>query len=201
MVATLHPLAEAYLDSLERAARRLPRRDRGELVAEIRAHLLETVDPDMSDAEVLTILDRLGDPEEIVEAQEPDALREDSRGTHEWAAIFLLLLGGFVFGVGWIVGLILLWSSRAWTTGQKLIGTFVVPGGLAAGFVVFGGGVVTLAQVCTSTNPGGVTHCSGGAGSGGDIVFFVFLAVCVFGPICTAVYLARAARIGPRAVS
>jgi uncharacterized membrane protein len=75
MVATLHPLAEDYLDSLEHAGRRPPGRDRRELVAEIRAHRLETIDPEMSDAEVLTILDRLGDPEEIAAAELARAAR------------------------------------------------------------------------------------------------------------------------------
>ena len=41
------------------------------------------------------------------------------RRTTKWAAIILLLFGGFIFGVGWLAGLILLWSSRAWTTREK----------------------------------------------------------------------------------
>ena len=36
---TLPPLAADYLDRLERAARKLPRTERRELVEEIRAHL------------------------------------------------------------------------------------------------------------------------------------------------------------------
>ena len=64
------------------------------------------------------------------------------RGTREWAAIFLLLFGGFALGIGWVVGLVLLWSSRAWSTLDKLVGTFVLPGGLAGSYVAFelGGG-------------------------------------------------------------
>lgn len=45
--------------------------------------------------------------------------------------MILLPLGSFAFGVGWLVGLILLWSSRMWTIRDKLIGTLIVPGGLA----------------------------------------------------------------------
>jgi HAAS len=96
---TLHPLAADYLERLERAARRLPRGERRDLVEEISAHLSEATNPDMSDAEALTVLDRLGDPEDIVEAQEPDE-PVGRRGTHEWATIFLLLLGGFLFVFG-----------------------------------------------------------------------------------------------------
>jgi hypothetical protein len=55
----------------------------------------------------------------------------------EAAALVLLLLGGFVFGVGWIVGLVLLWSSSVWTWWEKLLGTLIVPGGLALPLYVF----------------------------------------------------------------
>jgi HAAS len=95
-----HPLAAEYLDRLARAARKLPRSERGDLTAEIDAHLSEAIEPGMSDAEVLTVLDRLGEPEDIVAAQRPDEPAGTSgRGIHEWAAIFLLLFGGFIFVV------------------------------------------------------------------------------------------------------
>jgi hypothetical protein len=123
-------------------------------------------------------------------------LADDRRGIHEWAAIFLLLLGGFVFGIGWIFGLILLWSSRAWTTGQKLIGTFVVPGGLAAALLSLGIGVTAVSQVCSSGPIPGSTpvRCSGGSGTVGAIAYAVLLAFLVIAPFCTAAYLARTAR-------
>jgi uncharacterized membrane protein len=131
---TLHPLAADYVDRLRRAGRGLPRGRLKELVAEIEEHLSEAIGPEASDAEALTVLDRLGEPEEIVDAEEPgwDPLPADARGTKEWAAIILLLFGGFIFGIGWLAGLILLWSSRAWSTVDKWIGTLIVPGGLAA---------------------------------------------------------------------
>ena len=76
-------------------------------MADIEAHLTEATTPDMSDADVLTELDRLGEPAEIVGAHQPalTAASPQRKGTHEWAAIFLLLFGGFIFGVGWIFGL------------------------------------------------------------------------------------------------
>jgi len=71
---------------------------------------------------VLGILDRLGDPADIVDAEQPVAMAPvDLRSAREWGAIILLLLGGLIFGVGWIVGLILLWSSHAWSTAEKWI--------------------------------------------------------------------------------
>jgi hypothetical protein len=189
---TMHPLAADYLDRLERAARRLPRGERRELVEEIGAHLSEAIEPGMSDAEALTVLERLGDPEEIVDAQLPEEpYRSDRRGVHEWAAIFLLLFGGFLFFFGWVVGLILLWSSRAWNTRDKLIGTLIVPGGLAT---VLPLGLLTgSTEECASFN-GGPQHCTGGPSTIHQILSIALLAFLILGPICTSVYLARRAR-------
>jgi hypothetical protein len=41
-----------------------------------------------------------------------------------------------VFLVGWLVGVVLLWSSTVWTLRDKLIGTLVIPGGLATALIV-----------------------------------------------------------------
>lgn len=121
---TRHPLAADYLERLERAAARVPGDRRTELVAEIVGHLSEAIGPHDSDAEALTVLDRLGTPEEIVDAEAPPpAPVAAARGIREWAAIVLLLFGGLVAGIGWLVGLILLWASPAWTTWDKWIGT------------------------------------------------------------------------------
>ena len=189
---TLHPLAADYLDRLEHAARRLPRGERRELVEEISAHLAEATDAGMSYAEALTVLDRLGDPEDIVDEQLPaEPYRSDRRGTREWAAIFLLLFGGFAFGLGWLVGLILLWSSRAWDTRDKLIGTLIVPGGLATALAALV--VEASPETCTTFN-GGPPHCVGGPSTLHHILSLVLFAFLVLGPICTSVYLARRAR-------
>jgi hypothetical protein len=53
------------------------------------------------------------------------------RGFQENLTIALLLVGGFAFSFGWLVGAVLLWLSDAWTIREKLVGTLVVPGGLA----------------------------------------------------------------------
>jgi hypothetical protein len=134
---TLHPLAAQYLERLRRAGRGLPPGRLRELLAEIEGHLSEAIGPSASDAQALTVLDRLGEPEAIIAAETPDPdAFADRRGPREWAAIILLLFGGFIFGFGWFAGLILLWSSRAWTTRDKWIGTLVVPGGLAASVLI-----------------------------------------------------------------
>jgi hypothetical protein len=46
------------------------------------------------------------------------------------AAVVLLPLGGFLFGIGWFIGVALLWKSPVWTRSEKLVGTLVPVGGL-----------------------------------------------------------------------
>ena len=125
---TLHPLAADYLERLRHAGRGLPTGRRRELLAEIEGHLSEAIEPGASDAQALTVLDRLGEPEAIIAAEMPPPDEApDRRGVGEWAAVILLPFGGFIFGVGWLAGLVSLWSSRAWTTRDKWIGTLVIP--------------------------------------------------------------------------
>jgi hypothetical protein len=191
MRTTRNPLADDYLKRLRRAASRLPRSRRAELVAAIEQHLDEAVPPEASDAETLTALDRLGEPEEIVAAEAPHAA--DPRGTQEWAAILLLLFGGLAAGLGWLAGLIFLWGSRAWTTREKWIGTLVVPGGLLLPMVLLGMSVAPAGETCVIRSDGSQV-CTGVEGrDAGDVVLLVLLAVSVIAPIATAFFLARRA--------
>lgn len=203
--STLHPRAEEYLRRLERAARTLPGDRRRELVSEIEAHLAEAIRPDATDLEALEVIERLGPPGEIVEAEEPLRAGADDRRTwREWTAVILLPLGGFLFGVGWIAGLIFLWSSRVWTVRDKWIGTLVIPGGMATGVVAFLALGTTTGSKCISTaysrgagatvHSNVTTHCTGGAGTGVVVLLVLMLAVLVVAPIASAVYLARRAR-------
>jgi hypothetical protein len=191
---TLHPLAADYLERLRRAGRGLPAARRRELLVEVEAHLSEAIDPNASDVEALTVLEKLGEPNEIIaaETRDSDGL-PNHRGTGEWAAIVLLLLGGFIFAVGWIVGLVLLWSSRAWTTRDKWIGTLVIPGGLATGVLV--GLIATGAatkKICRVT-AGGIPHCTSVGHSAPSVLGVAAFALLVLAPIATSLYLARRA--------
>jgi hypothetical protein len=193
---TLHPLAADYLERLRRAGRGLPPGRLQELLAEIEGHLSEAIAPDASDAQALTVLDKLGAPEAIIAAETGDSdERPSRRGAKEWAAIILLPLGGFLFVFGWLAGLIMLWTSRAWNTRDKWIGTLVIPGGLATSVIL---GLLVLIpprkKICT-VFAGGAPHCTNAAGpSAGShalgVVAFVLLLVV---PIATSVHLARRA--------
>jgi hypothetical protein len=194
---TLHPLAAEYLQRLRRAGRGLPAGRLRELLAEIEGHLSEAIDPSASDAQALTVLDKLGEPEAIVAAEtpDPDELPDRHYGLRKWAAIILLLLGGFILGVGWFAGLILLWNSRAWAMRDKWIGTLVVPGGLATSVVI---GLIAIGvpskKFCQGI-AGGALHCTNAVGQSipsnplGVAVFTLL----VLAPIATSVYLARRA--------
>ncbi|MBK3571611.1 hypothetical protein [Streptomyces sp. MBT62] len=52
----------------------------------------------------------------------------------QWESLAIVLLvevGAFLFAVGWLTGVLLLWTSRQWRTRDKIVGTFLVPGGFA----------------------------------------------------------------------
>ncbi len=193
---TLHPLAAEYLEHLRRAGRGLPHGRLRELLAEIEGHLSEAIDPSASDAQARTVLDKLGEPQAIIAAEMPDPDELPARrGTREWAAIVLLLIGGFIFAVGWFVGLIPLWNSRAWNTRDKWIGTLVIPGGLATGVLIGLFLLGTPTKTLCRTIVGVEQHCTTAPATSivPPILGIVVVAVLVLAPIATSVYLARRA--------
>ncbi|HEY4976242.1 MAG TPA: hypothetical protein VII05_02670 [Gaiellaceae bacterium] len=203
-VSTLHPLARDYLKRLKKAAAILPRARRTELVGEIEAHLSEAIPAGASEAEALNVLERLGEPAEIVAEAWTGQAPLARAGLNEWLAIPFLLIGGFIFVVGWFVGVVLLWSSRVWTVRDKLIGTLLVPGGLATGvFLMTFAATTTSGGSCsysttTTVGPHGakaVDTASQCTDSGGGINYFtlVLLVLLVALPILTAIYLGRRA--------
>lgn len=186
------PEIQRYLERLSKAAQDLPKARRRELVAEIEQHIRDALieAPVGNEAEMLTLLDRIGEPDEIVAAASGPPKVTRSTAMETWA-IVLLLLGGFLWFVGWIAGVVLLWSSSLWTTRDKLIGTFVVPGGLAAGVIFFFFAGVEGGQTCIRDGEAPVWTCTGGPSTLALTGMIVAMAVLVIGPIATAVYLGR----------
>lgn len=124
-------LVDDYLKRLRKASRHLPREERAELIAQIEGHLADVLPADATPTLTLAILAQLGDPEVLVSERRTDpapALRGPR--LREWLIIALLLFGGFILFIGWLVGVWLLWWSHAWTTSEKLVGTLASPGGL-----------------------------------------------------------------------
>ena len=201
--STLHPVATAYLQQVRREGRDLPGDRLAELLVDLEEHLSAAIPADASDQDAREVLDRLGDPREIVAAERPESIGPaERRGTREWAAIFLLLFGFVAAGVGWVVGVVLLWSSRAWTTRDKLIGTLVLPGGLLATALLL---LLALGrphkEICTHRATSAthyvtsvVAHCTPVPSSGPSTLASIALILLALTPIATAVYLARRAR-------
>ena len=201
--SSLHPLARDYLKRLNKAAANLPRARRKELIGEIESHLGEALPTSAGEAEALNVLERLGEPADIV-AEAGTGQAPARAGLNEWLAIPLLLIGGVVIPVlGWFVGVVLLWTSRIWTVRDKLIGTLVVPGGLAtAVFLVLGVGGSGSGEVCsnfatTTVGPRGARSVDTGtdcASSGGLNYFAIALLVLLVAlPVLTSIYLGRRA--------
>jgi hypothetical protein len=197
-----------YLQRLDRALSPLPDLRREQLVAEISDHVIAARDEldQPSEADIRNLLDRIGRPEDIAaEAidSEPPPTTSRGSGLHESFAIALLLVGGFVFVVGWFVGLVLLWTSSAWRVRDKLIGTFLLPGGLFSAFFLLVGGFGAVAST-TSCSTSTANTAGGGPSllpatcrtvTHGNVlplaVGISLLAAGIIVPIITAVYLNR----------
>jgi uncharacterized membrane protein len=179
-------LIDRYLDDLREDVRDLPRRRQNELVAEIRDHIDSALAgmPTRDDANVRNVLERLGDPADIAdEARERLGIPRSKAGLREIAAVILLLIGGILIPIiGWIIGLILLWSSPVWTSRDKLIGSLIIPGGLMLPFEFF----FFSTEECSGSGPCGPSGLEQAAITLG-------FALAVAAPIVTSIYLARRA--------
>lgn len=134
-------LVDDYLGRLEKAAAHMQRSRRAELIAEIREHIETALREEEAASEVAVrnVLERLGPPEEIVEAAEPEPATAPARpGTLEIAALVALI----VPFVGWLVGIVLVLVSNAWSNRDKAVGIALalLPALFPLGFVVFGSG-------------------------------------------------------------
>jgi hypothetical protein len=190
-------LIARYLATLDRALGTLPSDRRRQIIDEISRHIaegrsaLDHEDP----VAINALLERVGDPRTI--AAEAGAHAPDTRPSR-WSdrlAPWLLLLGGFIFGIGWIVGVVLLWASPTWRTKDKLLGTFVFPGGLASAFMLLS--LPASARSCSGSSPPGqriVFHCT----TSGLVlplpIGILMLIVVVVVPILTVVHLERGRR-------
>jgi uncharacterized membrane protein len=180
---------DAYLKSLDEELRDLPAAGRREILQEIRDHIDSALTPESGEAEVRNVLERLGDPSEIAaEARDRFGLRPArAPGAREVLTLVLLLVGGFLWVVGWVVGAVLLATSTVWTSREKVIGLLVLPGGLLPAFLL---GVLPGGQVCSETTIGDqvIRECSGATLP----VWFAWaiLIVLVIAPIWAVFFLA-----------
>jgi hypothetical protein len=200
-----HRAVRQYLDDLRNATRDLPRGRQRELLAQIKEHLAETAPLGASETQVREALDRLGDPQQIAEAErERHRSPRPQPGWVEWLAIPLLLVGGIALlglgtlvgapgwfalpGLGWLAGVLLLWLSKVWTVRDKLLGTLIVPGGLLpAAYLTF-----TSVSVETCTRGlDGAQHCTGGISTAERVALITLWVLLVGAPIATGFHLGR----------
>jgi hypothetical protein len=191
-------IIDGYLARLRGALTGLPAPRQQELLDDVRRHIAEARGAlqNETDADILNILDRIGEPADIAAAARGNLdgpARPPSRiGAIEIGAV---VLTPFL----WPVGVILLWISSAWNTRDKLIGTLVPPGGyLGVGllpvlalvpFQISGGTVCRQPAEATSGAPVcqnfGSPPLPGWVGALGVLLLVVLLVL----PLLTAVYL------------
>src|SRR5207248_11271398 len=123
-------LVDEYLQRLERELTDLSPDSRNEIIDEIRRHIAEERGglTDESDATLMNLLERLGDPADIAaEARGSKKPRTSVATTRRFGTLEVLAL--ILLVAAWPVGAILLWVSKTWTTREKLLGTLLPPGG------------------------------------------------------------------------
>lgn len=189
-----HRLVDEYLAELDRATADLPASRRAELLTDVSSHIAVAraeADPAEDDDQAIRrILHQLGEPQEIAATAVADlpSMTAQSSGRRETATILLLLFGGFLAGIGWLIGVALLWSSQRWTRTDKLLATLLVPGGLALAAPV--AGAVFLVSACTSAaEPTGMFTDLQCGGRLGQTLAVTVLAILVIAPIYTAIRL------------
>ena len=205
-----------YLERLAASAAGLPPESREDLLDEIRTHIAEAraAGEVHDEASLRQLLDRLGEPEEIVAAasadetqpvappvafatQPPMSYRQPGIGL-EIAAFILITVGSIVPIIGWLVGVILLWTSRRLTTAEKLLATLVVPGGPLLAIYLGGAGALVATGQCRPIAPpdasGNLVTQTSGTGSGGTALFIALLAIWLIAPVIMAIVLLKRAR-------
>lgn len=185
-------LVNRYMKELERELRTLPRARKREVVDDVRAHIAEArAESGSNELALRDVLDRLGEPADIAaEARERFGIKPAKVGFIEIAALILLPVGGLVIPfVGWIVGVVMLWTSSAWITRDKVIGTLVAPGGLMSPFLLL---FIPMSSCFEATDGRGrviESTCPPGPGAIEQLGLWLLMAFLVIGPIASAIYL------------
>jgi uncharacterized membrane protein len=151
-------LVRRYLAQLDAALRGVDASRRDEILAEVHGHIEEGrtgLNPGDA-ASVRTLLDKVGDPAAI--AAEAGAPPPGSRRWDAWAP-WLIIFGPVASGLGWIAGMLILWTSPTWSRRDQLIATFVPLAGLAA---LFFGLVTAFAGPAACPRPVPALHAAAG---------------------------------------
>ena len=124
-------IIDGYLKRLDSELSSIPTARRKELAAQIAEHIAQARQelPEETDADLLTILDRVGEPDEIAaEARASLDITTAKPGPLEIFALLLIGVGGVIFPVlpvAWVLGTGLVWRSRSWTPREKYFGAYL----------------------------------------------------------------------------
>lgn len=181
MMANLqHPLVVDYLTRLRSEALRLPDAEARDLVADIEEHFQAAErEGRTSEAELRTLIDRLGRPEDVVAAAAPDRSAPSAPPvprreattvglllTAEVPALTVLLLPIGI--IVWIIGMVMLALCRRWNTSQRGTAWVVLASGLPIAMLALAVGSLAMSvstQTC-ETGADGVEVCRQVASSG-----------------------------------
>ena len=156
-------LISGYLARLKEETAGLPQANRRELLADVSSHVEEARRQltDETDADILNILDRLGEPSAVAaDAAERFGISRAPAVQPEVIRPGIVEIGALVLTpLLWPIGVLLLWASPAWNTRDKLIGTLVPPGGYW-GIGIFGA-MFAAAQSCSGFS---IRTCVAGGG-------------------------------------
>jgi hypothetical protein len=181
MTTTVDALVDRYLADLGAELEGLPADRRRELLDEVGEHIAAaraTLDAE-SEAAIRNVLERLGDPADIAaEARERFGVPAmPTRHATPWLEVIALVLLVIPF-LGWVVGVVLVWLSRVWTTRDKLIGTLAGMSWVVAGL---GGLSMSGGSRAVGSGPLGPTETS--------LLEVVVFVVPFLLPIAAAIYL------------
>lgn len=124
-------IIDGYLKRLDGELSSFPSGRRKELTGQIAEHIAQARSEltDETDADLLTILDHLGEPDEIAaEAHTRLDISTAKAGPIEILALLLIGVGDVFFPilpVGWVLGTGLVWRSKSWSPRQKYFGAYL----------------------------------------------------------------------------
>jgi len=180
MTTKADTLIDRYLNDLQAELRGVPANRRRELLEEVGEHIAQAraaLDAD-TEAAIRTMLERLGDPAEIAADARERFGGQTAKPFTPWLEVIALVLLVIPF-LGWVVGVVLVWLSRLWTTRDKLIGTL---GGMS--WVVAGLGTIMMSA--GGSRPVGSAPLEPAGPGAVEIIAFVVPFVL---PIAAAIYL------------
>jgi hypothetical protein len=181
-------MVNGYLMRLESELADVPSTRRDEIVDEMRKHIAEERGRlvEETDADLLNLLDRLGEPGVVAAAARPAQIEARSR---EKRLPVMEILGVILTPIVWPLGILLVWLSDRWTKREKVLATVVWPGGVWTFFVL--ANLIPRGRTCYGTMQSGrpvITSCSPP-----QAVTFglnALLIVVTLLPIAVAIYLA-----------